>query len=252
MNKLRWLGLMLLLTLLLAPYEFTGNANQLNGFESEQDELSIYGNVTIRGTPSGHVTVAVDRSFPMRGIQADGVPDIAFHFVPRKLDALLRHAAKNRHEYQAPAVELEGGTVAFTSKRVTVLSADRHILMNVSLENRPKTTDRGVYYEDVTRDQLETVRLYRGKALVAYRGHDSNIERLWVCGAAGGKCAVWERTGEMRIADDFELENPCPGGGRGASSCTVSCGGGQGCSVTCNVGYYACCHCSNGCHCVAN
>jgi hypothetical protein len=39
----------------------------------------------------------------------------------------------------------------------------------------------------------------------------------------------------------------CPSGGPGSSSCSIhNC-----CSVTCTSGYYACCHCSDGCRCVS-
>ena len=40
----------------------------------------------------------------------------------------------------------------------------------------------------------------------------------------------------------------CPSGGPGSSSCSVS----TCCSVGCSPGYYACCHCSNGCRCYRN
>jgi hypothetical protein len=235
MNKSRCVGLIVLLTLLLAPYGFTSSANQ--GFENE---ISIYGNVKVRGTPSGHVTVAVDRSFPMRGIQADGVADLAVHFAPRK----------NRREYQNIAFDVEGGVVDFSSRRVTVFSADRHILLNLMLENRPENEDGLPYYNDTSRDLLETVRINRGKALGRYKG-TADIGGLWLCGVEGGRCSVIERTGEMKAATDpIELENPCPSGGTGSTSCSIECGPGQGCSTSCGAGYYACCHCTNGCHCL--
>jgi len=39
----------------------------------------------------------------------------------------------------------------------------------------------------------------------------------------------------------------CTAGGTGASSCSISQGG--GCSVSCNSGYYACCSVTGGCRC---
>ena len=187
--------------------------------------------------------MAVDKSFPMRGIQADGIPDAAFHFAPRK----------SKSNYQNVAMDLEGAVVAFTGRRVTVLSAERYILLNLTIDKAPDANQRA-YYADVTRDTGETVRATRGRALVQYKGGTSDIESLWLCGAAGGRCSVSER--QMTIADDgIELEGPpdCPSGGTGSTSCSVSCGGGgQGCSVGCGAGYYACCHCTNGCHCVHN
>jgi hypothetical protein len=40
----------------------------------------------------------------------------------------------------------------------------------------------------------------------------------------------------------------CPAGGPGSTSCSVS----TCCSVSCGAGYYACCHCTDGCHCIKN
>jgi hypothetical protein len=40
----------------------------------------------------------------------------------------------------------------------------------------------------------------------------------------------------------------CPAGGAGSTSCSIS----SCCSVSCSSGYYACCHCTDGCHCIAN
>ena len=241
MKKIRLFGLMVLLTLLIIPLGFTGKANQFprpSGFEDEGDESSIYGNVKIRGTPSGHITVAVDKSNPMRGVQADGIPDLAFHFAPRK----------SKSNYQNVAMDLEGAIVAFTGRRVTVLSADRHILFNLILDKATNAKQGAFYYDDTS----ETVRASRGRALVQYKGI-SEIESLWLCGASGGRCSVSER--EMSIADDdIGLEGPsCPSGGTGSTSCSVSCGsGGTGCSIGCGAGYYACCHCTNGCKCIRN
>ena len=242
MKTTRFVGLMVLFTLLILPLGFTGKANQLSraaASEDDQDESSIYGNIKIRGTPSGHITVAVDKSNPMRGIQADGIPDFAFHFAPRK----------SRSYYQNVAMDLEGAVVAFTGRRVTVVSADRHILLNLILDKATNAKQGPFYYDDTS----ETVRASRGRALVQYQGI-SEIESLWRCGASGGRCSVSER--EISIAgDDIELEAPpeCPSGGTGSSGCSVSCGsGGTGCSIGCGAGYYACCHCTNGCKCIRN
>ena len=40
----------------------------------------------------------------------------------------------------------------------------------------------------------------------------------------------------------------CAAGGTGSTSCSVS----DCCSVSCSSGYYACCHCTNGCTCVSD
>ncbi|MFY9557404.1 MAG: hypothetical protein WAV47_22050, partial [Blastocatellia bacterium] len=152
-------------------------------------------------------------------------------------------------EYQNITFDVEGGVAVFSSRRVTVFSADRHILVNLMLENQPENDDALPYYADLSRDLVETVRINRGKAFGQYRGA-AQIASLWLCGDKGGSCSVIERTGEMRAADDFDLENPCPSGGTGSTSCSIECGPGQGCSVSCGSGYYACCHCTNGCHCL--
>lgn len=41
-------------------------------------------------------------------------------------------------------------------------------------------------------------------------------------------------------------EEECFSGGPGSSGCSVST-----CSVSCKGGYYACCHATNGCSCIA-
>lgn len=234
MNKSVCAGLTVLLALLIAAQGFTSSAkHQVIG------ESSIFGNVTVRGTRSGHLTVAVDQSFPMRGIQPDGIPDLAFHFAPKK----------NRTEYQNVAFDLEGAVVSFTNRRLTVLSADRNILLNVSLEKPTDTAGNAAYYEDPSRDLPQTIRISRGKALGQYKD-PATIAALWVCGTKAGQCSVLENAGEMTIADDFYIE--CPAGGSGSTSCSIDCGPGQGCSTSCGAGYYACCHCTNGCHCIHN
>lgn len=52
--------------------------------------------------------------------------------------------------------------------------------------------------------------------------------------------------GEFDIATKCAPQ--CASGGPGSSGCSVS----SCCSVTCQSGYYACCHCTNGCSCVKN
>lgn len=242
MNKFRCVGLILLLTLLIAPRGFTRNASELEGFENEGVELSIFGNVKVRGTPSGHLTVAVNVSPPNGAIHGDSAPDLAFHFVPRR----------NSSKYQQTALDLEGGTVAFTSRRLTVLSADRHILLNMMLEKRPQHAN--AYYNDLSRDVAETIRVNRGRAIGQYRDPIA-IQSLWLCGAEAGRCSMVERSGDMRTLwedSGFELEGMgCTAGGRGSTSCSVSCGGGQGCSVGCSAGMYSCCNCGD-CRCLSN
>jgi hypothetical protein len=236
MTKLRCAGLVLLV-LLISAQGFTSNANQ-----NFTNEFSISGNIKVRGTPSGHLTVAVDQSFPMREIEGDGIPDIAFHFAPKKSSIV----------YQNIAFDLEQATLTFTGRRLTVLSTDRHILLNITLEKGPESNASGQYYDDRSRDLPETLRISRGKALGQYKD-PTTIQALWLCGTKGGECSVLENTGEMRIADDpIEIEGPCPSGGTGSTSCSIECGAGQGCSTSCGAGYYACCHCTNGCHCIHN
>jgi len=192
MTKLRCVALLILASLLIASQGIAGKS------KGHSDESSIFGSVRVRGSPSGHLTVAIDQSFPMRGILADGVPDIAFHFAPRKV----------RNEYQTIAFDLEAATVSFTSGRLTVLSADRNILLNVELTKSAEVTGYIPYYEDRSRDLSETLRINRGKALGRYR-NATTIDALWRCGTRGGRCSLLENSGEMRLLDDPEIENPC-------------------------------------------
>lgn len=182
MNKLRLLLLMVVLVMLIAPLKFTGSADRLRGRGSDSQESSIYGNVKIRGTQSGHITVAVDKSFPIGGIIADGEWDVLFHFATKK----------NKPGYQDIAFDLEGATVSFTSRRLTVLSAERHILLNLSLEKEPQSNNLFSYHNDRSLDLPETVRITRGLALGQYRGTGENVEGLWLCGTEGGTCSLIE------------------------------------------------------------
>ena len=54
------------------------------------------------------------------------------------------------------------------------------------------------------------------------------------------------------VPSEFDIQAKCApqcaSGGPGSSGCSVS----TCCSVTCQSGYYACCHCTNGCTCVKN
>jgi len=185
MNKLRFLLLMVVLVLLIAPLKFTGSADRLRGLGPDSQQSSINGNVKIRGTHSGHVTVAVDKSFPLGGISADGEWDVLFHFATKK----------NKPAYQDIAFDLEGATVSFTGRRLTVLSAERHILLNLSLEKEPQSNNWIPYYNDRSRDLPETVRITRGLALGQYQGTRENVESFWLCGTEGGTCSVIEKRG---------------------------------------------------------
>lgn len=238
MNKLRLVFVMLLLAILIAPFGFTGKADQLRGIDPDSDEVSVFGNVKISGTTSGHVTVSVDRSVPFRGIEADGVPDITFHFVPRK----------NKPEFQNIAFDLEGATVAFTDNEMTVISSDRYIILNLSLKKRSEK--KNIFSFD---DSPDVVRIRGGIAFGQYKGTGANVEGLWLCGDEGGTCAVLKKGDSLTAYDGDPLpEGPCPSGGQGATSCGINCGAGQGCNVSCGSGTYACCHCTNGCHCVSS
>ena len=175
MNKLRSLFLMLVLGLLIAPLGFTGNADQLPGFDLDGQEISFYGNIKVRGTPSGHVSVAVDKAFPLGEIYADGVWDVAFHFAPRK----------SKPRYQNIDLYLEGATLAFTGRRLSVVSAERYTMLNLSLEKEPPRNK--LFSFD---DMPDTVRINRGIALGQYQGNLANDEGLWLCGTEGGRCSV--------------------------------------------------------------
>lgn len=235
MKKLRCLFLALAVALLIVPLNFVSNAAQLQNFDTH-DEVSIYGNIKIHGTPSGHITVAVDKSAPLQEIQADGVWDLVFHFAPKQ----------SKPEYQNIALDLEGAVLAFTNRRVTVISAERHLILNLSLEETPKSNNSIFQYSN----QPETVHISNGAALVRYLGTSANTEGLWLCGTEGGRCSVAEIAGNTRPSS--EPAPVCPAGGGGSQNCGISCGSGLGCSIGCGAGYYACCHCEQGCHCVKN
>lgn len=240
MSKLRFLFLMLVLALLIAPLKLTGSADQLRGFGADRHEFAIYGNVKIRGTPSGHVTVAVDKSLPFRGVEGDGVWDTVFHFAPKK----------SKPAYQDINLDLENATLIFTGRRLTVLSTERRILLNLSLERNSEIINVVPYYDDRSRDLPETARIDKGLALGQYQGTMEDVKSLWLCGTEGGTCSVLGKNGDLRPMDNFAIE--CPSGGTGSTECGIDCGAGQGCNVSCGPGYHACCHCTNGCHCIRN
>lgn len=241
MNKLRFLLVIAACALLVALSNFAGNADQSHEQDADSQELSFHANIKIRGTPSGHVTVAVDRTSPLGGIQADGLWDVVFHFAPKKF----------KPENQRISFDLENATLVSADRRLTVLSTERRILLNLTLEKAVESNGWIPYYNDRGRDLAETVRISRGLALGKYQGSMENLEGFWLCGSEGGRCSVREKTKDIRAMDvEPEVPPDCPSGGSGASSCGISCGGGNGCNVSCGSGTYACCHCSNGCHCI--
>lgn len=201
MNRLGSLLFMILSGLLIAPLVFTGNADQIPGFDSDGQEYSLLGNIKVRGTPSGHLTVAVDKEFLPGGIQADGVWDVAFHFAPKK----------SKTRYQNIALDIEGGIVSFTDRRLTVISAERYIMIDLSLEKETQSNNGIFSYDGLP----ETVRINRGAALGQYRGAIANGEGLWLCGTDGGACSVVKRTGDVTANNGDPLpETNCPSGER--------------------------------------
>lgn len=240
MNRSRLFLLTIVTALLIASPTLKSSADQLQSAASLQ-EFSIFGNVKIRGTPSGHITVAVDKSAPLAGLQADGRWDIVFHFVPKKANPAN----------QTISLDSEGAIVVSTGRRLTVISDERRVLLNLTLEKETQNDGWTHYYNDRSRDLAETVRISRGLALGQYEASEESVEGFWMCGSEGGKCSFRARAGDIRAMDIAPIEPAeCPSGGAGASSCSISCGPGQGCSVSCGSGTYACCHCSNGCHCI--
>jgi hypothetical protein len=243
MNKSRFLLLLVVTGLLITPHALTSSANQFHNDYADSQEISFYGNVEVRGTRSAHITVAVDLSRPLAGIQADGLWDVVFHFVPKKL----------KPANQNISFDVENALVVSTGRRLTVLSNERHILLNLTLERGRQSSSWIPYYNDNSRDLATTVRINRGLALGQYQGRFEDVQGFWLCGSEGGRCSVQERPKDIRPMDgeiEPELPPDCPAGGQGATSCSISCEGGQGCSVTCGPGTYACCHCSNGCKCI--
>ncbi len=240
MNKLRLLLLFIMLSLLFYSGSITSKAEKANRTESDIDEISINGQVKVRGTPSGHLTITVDKSFPMEGLQPDGMADILFHFVPKK----------TKRVYRTIALDLEHATVAYTDKRLTILSIDRQIVLNLMLDRAKKSNNEFLYYTDRSRDIEETIRIHRGKALTRYLTPRQGAEGFWLCGAEGGKCSFRENL--AGVAPNSEGAPNCSSGGVGSSSCSISCGSGTGCSTGCESGFYACCHCTEGCHCIKN
>jgi hypothetical protein len=187
MNKLRSLLVITALAVLFASPNLAGSADQLQEPDDASQELSIYGNVKVRGTPSGHITVAVDKSFPFRGISADGSWDVVFHFVPKK--SKLRN--------QSIAVDIEDGTVVTTGRRLTVLSAERRILLNLTLEREPQGKGLTPYYNYRSRDVAETVRISQGLALGQYQSSTQDVDGFWQCGSEGGNCSLRMKAGDI-------------------------------------------------------
>jgi hypothetical protein len=231
MKKSRRLFLMLIPILMLGPQVLSYENDKGTGLGTRGDQLRLVGNVKVRSTPSGHVTVAIDGSISS-SLQPDGLTDFTWHFVPKK----------NRPEYHTISMDQQNVTILFTSRRLTVMSGD-NVLLNLSLEKAPKGEIANPYYTDRRRDLLGTVRIQRGISLVRYPGDSELAERLWKCGEDGGLC------GANVAANTFhslEEASGCPSGGAGSTGCSIDgC-----CSVDCGAGYYACCHCLDGCHCI--
>ena len=244
MKRFRYCLLIAALAFLFNPLKFITSADQSRWFDSDGDEVSMFGNVRVRGTPSGHITVAVDKALAFGEVQPDGVWDVVFHFAPKK----------TKPQYRDIVFDLENATLVSTGRRLTVLSSDRQIVLNLSLEREARTYDWTPYYDDRSRDLPNTVRIGHGQALGQYQSTMKSADKLWSCGAEDGTCSIVKKVGRIRTADEGDPDPPadCPAGGPGATECGIQCGGGQGCSVSCGPGTYACCHCTNGCHCIKN
>lgn len=235
MKKVRSLFLLLIPVLMIVPQVWSHANNRDARLGTKGDQMRLIGNVKVRSTTSGHVTVAVDGSVSSLA-HVDGLTDFTWHFVPKK----------NRPEYHNIAMDLEAVTVLFTSRRVTVMSGD-NVLLNLSLEKAPKGEMDNPYYIDRRRDVADTTRIHKGIALVRTVGDSEQAEGLWKCGEEGGRCGVKMPSSGPSANDDWDLiAGGCPSGGQGSSGCSIS----NCCSVDCNAGYYACCHCTDGCRCI--
>lgn len=236
MKNPRYLFLMLIPILIFVPQVWSHGGAKDAGLGTRGDQIRLVGNVKVRSTASGHATVAFDGSMSS-SVQPDGLTDFTWHFVPRK----------SRPEHRTISMELQDVTILFNSRRLTVMSG-RNVVLNLSLEKAPKGEMENPYFIDRARDLPSTIRIQRGIALVRYEGESQLAERLWKCGEDGGLCgATGAVKGVTPTSDDFELEG-CPAGGPGSSGCSIS----SCCSVDCQSGYYACCHCTDGCHCKKN
>lgn len=234
MKNPRYLFLVLIPILIVVPQVWSQGGAKDGGLGTRRDQIRFVGNVKVRSTVSGHVTVAFDGSISSSA-QSDGLTDFTWHFVPKKI----------RPEHYTISMDLQDVTILFNSRRLTVMSGP-NVVLNLSLEKTPKDEMENPYYIDRARDLPSTVRIQRGLALVRYEGESQLAERLWKCGEDDGLCGTTGPGKGVSIASDEDAIAGCPSGGQGSSGCSIS----NCCSVDCQSGYYACCHCTDGCRCI--
>jgi hypothetical protein len=188
----------------------------------------------VRGTASGHLTIAFDGG-SHDSAQSISKQSFTWHFVP----------AEDRSEYRNIVIDLSDGTLIYSSRQLTIASG-RYELLRLSIETSSKKelADQIGQFERLPSSAI----FERGKALARYVNDSEKALRLWHCGETDGLCAI-RLSGEKGL-NQFEDEGgpSCPAGGVGATSCSLtSC-----CSVSCGAGYYACCHRTENCRCIPN
>ena len=225
---------LLALTLGIAAHKAAGG-NKTQSSDSVDGKIQRFTGVVIaRSSASGHVTISIDQSIEY-SVRSDGIPDLAWHFVP----------AEEHAQHGPISVTVQDGVILATSKHLTLLS-DQKVLLHLSLEPSSEKDLIDLVYKRTS----DSMFIERGIALARYEQSSEKIQRLWDCDGLNGLCAVKQKRFGGVPGDTYSEEEggaDCPSGGPGATSCS---GGPSCCSVSCSSGYYACCHCTNGCKCV--
>lgn len=162
-------------------------------------------------------------------------------------DGFVNHAFLYQME-QAPsdALRFEGdGVLWVRADRLVVTSKEGDRIVDLRLADKKGLS--GVRLGD---EGESASILYEGIGLSRYGSLSTvTLEQLGGFDPAHLSTATWLSDNPFARGPVFEGggETSCPAGGTGSSGCSIpSC-----CSVSCSSGYYACCHCSNGCKCVS-
>jgi hypothetical protein len=243
----RMIGFCLLLSALVLPQALSSpeasvgkpakNKITNNHVHQATGDAMFAGNINVRSAQNGNIVLILDSGMAEA---PDGRPDLVIRFAPKKKKA----------RYKNLSFDLEGARLFAGDRRVAVIGQDGHTWISLSLEPVKSDDPSSALYANKGTDLPQTIRISQGHALHRQTIHP--LEDGTLPGIDLEYRIFIDRNKEIKAQDDeFEIENPCLGGGAGATSCSYSCGG-RTCNVSCGSGF-ACCTCRSNwpyCFCV--
>lgn len=205
----------------------------------------IVGNISIRVNQGGNVVLIVDNG--VAGTP-DGSPDLVIRFAPKKVS--MKH--------KGISFDLQDAKLFLSDRRVAVVGSQGHTWVSLSLEPIKRNDEAFALYGDKSADLPRTIRITKGYALQRQTVHRLDDGSTPAIDLEQPIIVRQARRVSLQDEDEDDEEQgdgmPCTAGGRGATSCSYSCGG-QSCSVNCGSGAYACCGCRSNipyCYCKMN